>query len=102
LERELRNDNRLIEAIVIGNPYPMPIVNGQRLSSNSGMENEVKEIAKILNSNAVIKSKATIDKLKESIRESPNTGKGQIKADGLFGLSRALLIAGASIVIVSL
>jgi CHAT domain-containing protein len=31
-----------------------------------------------------------------------DTGKGQINADGLFGLSRAFLVAGAKIVIVSL
>jgi CHAT domain-containing protein len=140
---------------LIGNPYPMPTVNGQTLSSNIGMEYEVKEIAKKLNTNALIGSNATIDKLNESIRESPlilhfathglyeeeeftatklpgslalsnylltsnevikwklngtelvvlsacDTGKGQINADGIFGLSRVFLIAGAKVVIVSL
>jgi CHAT domain-containing protein len=80
----------------------MPIVNGRRLASRKGIKIEVKEIATLLKTKAIVNSNATLDRLKK--RESPSptiyhlathglydkeefTGTN---ADGLFGLSRQI------------
>src|SRR5690606_29208579 len=80
LKRKHKNDSRWMQSLlnpsemnilVIGNPDPMPKIDGIPLSCLPGSEQEAKEISNLLNINPITGSNATkqiiLDKLDKSL-----------------------------------